>query len=1285
MSDFNIDLEFKLNTPEVKKGLKDIETDSKSVNDTVKDGNKPLQDREGLLERLKRRMSELRQESEKANDITGIAKYNKEIQLFEQEIVRATRAGRKGFDENGYAMVSNEGLLQRLQRAAMLYERAMFEATRPENLEKYSQKLALVNAEMSRLTSKAGGGGQWNGLQNSINQISRELPAFTYSIQTGFMAVSNNIPIVIDEIVRLRLANAALVASGQKGVPVWKQVAGSIFSWGTALSVGITILTVFGKEIGEWMTALFKGKNALDDLKKANEEFKATRLKGTQDAQKELVSLESLYRATQNTTLSVSQRKKAVDALQSQYPSYFKNMSDEQIMAGKAAGSYDKLKDSIIAAARARAYSDKISELATKRLENEDKIINLASKSETAQAQYKTQKSTLDKTDPLGNVHGYNAVLGRASSAQALVEKVNKDITDLNIANNSLDKEMHRYQTNIDNAVKANGVEILTGVGKVNENKDKGVNKLYSRIAESSKDLLNKIGELDKEYARKSMESDEAELQGLKDKFDKFRVLIEDENRKIETYNKANKGKKGFKAVDLIDVNQLDPIQNTAIEDLKYKHETNSLKKEIEVQKQIFAEYEEYKNKLGQDKADDAFKGRLKGFKSYVDYLKSVADQENVAVEAVENKKATAGQQERAKVVTDEQKQSEAAERKKQTDLLTLVITYDKKRKELIRKFEAERATLVANHSADELSEFDRKHIEELNSLDDSNIQKLDSYKALFEGIEKLTDAGARRVIENAQDLLATGVNLSPEMLKKIREALKDATKSLDNRLPERVMKVSGAFGQMAQEIGEVNEELGSMLQGVSNILSASVQIGENFTALNKGLDNYDKYKKDKANGTGGGLLGGVSAIAGILGPAGQIAGAIAGVATGVVKFFGAAKESARQAEKQLKEYQLKIIEGEMEYARLIRERARSQKDVNDMSLTELATQRALLQTQLEIEKERDLSYNKAIKRKIGNYTVNTIEKIDRKEVLSDYEYALEKIRQEGLEVTGQRKERYGGFLGMGKKTRLVDVTASLAGKTYEDLEKLYTEGKMNEATKSMFENLQKAKNEVDDINELMKEIDEQIMDKMTGGITASSIIDPIIHGIKEGKRHFSDFGTDIEDIIQNALLAGMSATVLEEPLKELVKKFREDSKDGLSQDEIDEFKKGYEDVVKEGLDALKIIEDSYGAVGSKDSISSIKSEGIERVSEITGAEIAGTGRAHLDVSKQNLDVSKQNLIVSQKSLDFHLKSHDILIRQLKSMAAIEQHTGDTVNRLDKAITILELISDNTKGGYYGS
>ncbi len=105
----------------------------------------------------------------------------------------------------------------------------------------------------------------WNGLGNSINQITRELPAFTYSMQTGFMAISNNLPILFDEIARTRVQIAKLRAEGQKVPGLFRQIAGSVLSWGTALSVGVMLLTVYGKEIGTFFSNLFKGKKVIND------------------------------------------------------------------------------------------------------------------------------------------------------------------------------------------------------------------------------------------------------------------------------------------------------------------------------------------------------------------------------------------------------------------------------------------------------------------------------------------------------------------------------------------------------------------------------------------------------------------------------------------------------------------------------------------------------------------------------------------------------------------------------------------------------------------------------------------------------------------------------------------------------------------------------------------------------------------------------------------------------------------------------------------------------------
>lgn len=113
----------------------------------------------------------------------------------------------------------------------------------------------------------------WNGLSFSIQQVAREIPSFTYGIQTGFMAISNNMPILFDEIIRARKAVEALKKAGESYVPVWRQIARSIISWQTLLVAGITVLTLYGKEIAEWVGSLFKGKQGINSFAEAQKEL----------------------------------------------------------------------------------------------------------------------------------------------------------------------------------------------------------------------------------------------------------------------------------------------------------------------------------------------------------------------------------------------------------------------------------------------------------------------------------------------------------------------------------------------------------------------------------------------------------------------------------------------------------------------------------------------------------------------------------------------------------------------------------------------------------------------------------------------------------------------------------------------------------------------------------------------------------------------------------------------------------------------------------------------------
>lgn len=173
----------------------------------------------------------------------------------------------------------------------------------------------------------------WDGMGNAINQLTREFPAFSVSLQTGFLAISNNIPILVDQISRIRKENAALREEGLKGVPVWKQIAKSALSLNTLLSVGITLLTVYGKDIFEW------GKNLLSSSNSA---------KAASEAQRDLNSSTGDYaKALKNSTSSYGENLVTLRNLQAEWNNLGDNLNKQKQFIIDNASEFKKLDVSV--------------------------------------------------------------------------------------------------------------------------------------------------------------------------------------------------------------------------------------------------------------------------------------------------------------------------------------------------------------------------------------------------------------------------------------------------------------------------------------------------------------------------------------------------------------------------------------------------------------------------------------------------------------------------------------------------------------------------------------------------------------------------------------------------------------------------------------------------------------------------------------------------------------------------------------------------------------------------
>jgi hypothetical protein len=97
-----------------------------------------------------------------------------------------------------------------------------------------------------------------DALKNSISGVNSKLPEFSEGLQAGLKAVGEKLPEVVDAMVKLNAQNKELAASGQKPKSVLAELASSMFSWNSIVSVGITLLTTYSGAIINWVSELIR-------------------------------------------------------------------------------------------------------------------------------------------------------------------------------------------------------------------------------------------------------------------------------------------------------------------------------------------------------------------------------------------------------------------------------------------------------------------------------------------------------------------------------------------------------------------------------------------------------------------------------------------------------------------------------------------------------------------------------------------------------------------------------------------------------------------------------------------------------------------------------------------------------------------------------------------------------------------------------------------------------------------------------------------------------------------
>ena len=330
-----------------------------------------------------------------------------------------------------------------------------------------------------------------SGLNIATTQVLRELPALAVSPTTFAIAISNNIPILQDYIVKVRESRTALMeqiaaaeAAGEaekaaalkaeaakyKNLSVTKLLVKSIFSWQSALVLVMTVIPIVLRNLAKKRKEQAEYNDVLKETIDLQKELSKADLKASQEGAKAATKAKTLYNISQDLNRSYEERIASATELKRLYPEYLSNVDAEAIVAGKAAGAYDKLTEALIRRAKAQVYLNKISET------EEKKMIAITAKEKAlAEAEKKNYDTYIVQSSA-------GATVARRTEEQARLAKE----TEINKITSEYDAKIKEY----DNYMKELESRI-SGFGLLSDSTGSGAGGKNTKIGDYFFDLMN--------------------------------------------------------------------------------------------------------------------------------------------------------------------------------------------------------------------------------------------------------------------------------------------------------------------------------------------------------------------------------------------------------------------------------------------------------------------------------------------------------------------------------------------------------------------------------------------------------------------------------------------------------------------------------------------------------------------------------------------------------------------------------------------------------------------------
>lgn len=749
---------------------------------------------------------------------------------------------------------------------------------------------------------------------------------------------------------------------------------------------------------------------------------------------------------------------------------------------------------------------------------------------------------------------------------------------------------------------------------------DKQQNKEDSTIKRHS-EMLKKIYDLNDKYNNKSLTDDQQKLADIRSE---YKSLQKD----IEIYNANPKNKK---------VNpNLKPNLEKALTNQQYENDTKKLGIELDKQKDLYAQFEEYRTELGDTAAKERFEKSINVDRTLVEEL------EAQRAELLKKDPLDMSGPERDRLTDLDTRINDAvkAQNAVYTGLLAANNSYEQQKAVLTDRYNAAFLLLQGDANKDRRLVLTKGYQDELDALTDSNFAKTAAGKKFAEGALVLTRTEVKNQIAALKSAYS-GEELPQAIQQQITklqnrfklgadqanlDEYKEQEKALISKMNAEADKSTPKFAALNAELVELKKNmkgLDSDGDGVAN------------TGIGKFLASLDP------DGGGNKLKGAAEALAdvsdalGVLSQGLQDTNASAAYTLdSLSQLSGAASNLAFSL---FSHDPQKIIQAGIHAVGTLFSLAKKNREANAAARLEVADfyaaaikgereyQALLLQRQIDTAKNN----KNAIDGVLAEYKL-------RQQQLSAYgkEYNEIIAKLQGMSSIASEEYIHGTWF---RKAQVKKTYESLAGKSFDELSTLLSQGKLEGDAKSLVERLKELEQNGYDAEQALKDLADQTNELFTG-TTSDSLTDSLLEMFKKGETGAADLASFFKTTMDDAALSIFKNTILKDAMDKFYAEFAAKAKDGTvtEQDRADLITlfNSLTDDAKEQFELLKQITGSDLGTGSTDTATGVSGAIVgEALKEDTANRLLGIEISQFDEIKRQGIVAQSYFKIAASNL----------------------------------------------------